>query len=291
MKGIRRRRPAIALVITIVILGAWLGTSAVASAGEVLGGITVGGVPVAGLQAKPLMTRLAPAARALERRPITLYVGDREWVRTPESMGITIDLRRSASNALMAGRSSSFSWVIQSLGSKDRRLPWVARVDQQKLTRSIQELAEVVKQDASNGDFSVAGSEVKVTPPKEGITLIAGSARRQLLKAAILPANRDRLALPVHKTAPAITLEQLERVKQQAETILQAPVDFRFEGKTFRVAAEKIAPALKVSEIGNPGADNKTLVLSADPAVLKSQIIEANPSLGRQTQLEKTHAR
>lgn len=282
MKGVRRRRPAIALVITIVILGAWLGTSAVASAGEVLGGITVGGVPVAGLQAKQLMTRLAPAARALERRPLTLYVGDREWIRTPESMGITIDLKRSASNALMAGRSNSFSWLIQSLGSKDRKLPWVARIDRERLARSITELTAAVKQEASNGDFSVAGSLVKVTPPKEGITLIPDAARRELLKAAIVPANKDRVALPVHKTDPAIKLEQLERVKQQAETILQGPVDFIFEDRLFKVAAEKIAPALKVNEVGNPGADNKSLVLNADPAVLKSQIVEANPSVNRQ---------
>lgn len=282
MKGIRRRRLAIALVTTVVVLGAWLGTSAVASAGEVLGGITVGGVPVAGLQAKGLMTRLAPAARALERRPLTLYAGDREWSRTPESMGITIDLKRSASNALMAGRSNSFSWVLQSLGSQDRSLPWVAHVDRQKLTRSLAELTAAVKVDASNGDFSLAGSEVKVTPPKEGVALIAPSARRELLKAAIFPANRDRVALPVRKTPPAITLEQLERVKQQAETILQAPVDFISEGKTFKVAAEKIAPALKVSEVKNPGNDTKSLVLSADPAVLKSQIVAANPSVSRE---------
>ena len=282
MKGIRRRRLAIALVTTVVVLGAWLGTSAVASAGEVLGGITVGGVPVAGLQAQQLITRLAPAARALERRPMILYVGDREWPRTPESMGITIDLRRSASNALMAGRSNSFSWMIQSLGSQDRELPWVARVDGKKLARSLEELAAAVKVDASNGDFSLAGSEVKLTPPKEGVTLIGASARRQVLRAALFPANGDRVALPVRKTPPAITLEQLERVKQQAEAILQAPVDFLAEGKTYRVAAEKIAPALKVSEVLNPENKTKALVLRADPAVLKTQIIAAAPQITRE---------
>ena len=282
MKGIRRRRVAIALVTSIVVLGAWLGTSAVASAGEVLGGITVGSVPVAGLQAQQLITRLAPAARALERRQMTLYVDDREWLRTPESMGITIDLKRSASNALMAGRSNSFSWVIQSLGSQNRELPWVARVDREKLDRSLETLVAAVRVDASNGDFSLAGSVVKVTPPKEGVTLIAGSARRQVLNAAIFPANGDRVALPVRRTPPAITLEQLERVKHQAEAILQAPVDFLAEGKPYRVAAEKIAPALKVSEVENPENDSKSLVLSADPAVLKSQIIAAAPSITRE---------
>ena len=116
-----------------------------ASAGEVLGGITVGGVPVAGLQPEQLMTRLAPAARALERAPMILYVGDREWSRTPESMGITIDLKRSAANALMAGRSNSFSWMLQSLGSQDRSLAWVAQGRRKKLARSLEELPAAVK--------------------------------------------------------------------------------------------------------------------------------------------------
>jgi vancomycin resistance protein YoaR len=282
VKGAPRRSVAIALVTTIVVLGTWLGSTAVASAGEVLAGITVGGVPVAGLQPKPLIARLRPAARALERRPITFYAGDREWLRTPESMGITIDLRRTASNALMTGRSNSFSWMIQSIGSQDRRLSWVVRIDKVRLGRSLQELKAAVKIDASNGDFSVEGSDVKVIPPKEGVELIPVSAQRAIVRAAIFPATGDRVALPVKKTPPAIRPEQLERVKEQAESILRAPVDFRFEGRIFRIAAEKIAPALKVNEVRHDGSENRSLVLRADPAVLKKQIAQAVPDVNRQ---------
>ncbi|MGQ0678561.1 MAG: VanW family protein [Actinomycetota bacterium] len=274
MIGFRRRKLAVALVSTIVLMGVWMGSSAVASAGEVLGGVAVGGVRVSGLQPAELMARLAPAARAVERRPLTLYVGDRAWTRTPEQMGVTVDLRRSAFNAMGAGRSSSFAWLWHSLASRERKLPWVPAVDQGRLNAAVQELVALVRIEASNGDFAVAGSEVKITPPADGIDLISSSARSLLINSSVAPTRGDRVLLPVKSTAPQIKLEQLERVKQQAEGVLSGPVEFLFQNRTLSVPAGKIAPTLKVSSsAGNAGS----LSLSVDPAILKNQIIAANP--------------
>lgn len=272
---VQRRKPAIALVCAVVLMGAWMGSSAVAGAGEVMAGVAVAGVPVSGLESGELLTRLGPAARAFDRRPMTLQVGERTWTRTPESMGITVDLNRSALNALSAGRTSSFSWMLQSLASKDHKLAWVAKVDEAGLKAAIEELTAQVKVEASNGDFKVAGSQVTIIPPEEGVGLVESSARALLLRAAVSPMPGDRVSLPVRKTAPQITLEQLQLVEQQAEAILKAPVDFLFNGRTFSVAAEKIAPALKVSEV--KAGNDQALVLSADPTVLKNQIVAAAP--------------
>ncbi|HYO00023.1 MAG TPA: hypothetical protein VEU28_10155, partial [Actinomycetota bacterium] len=128
-----RNKVALSGVLALMVLGGWMGASAVASAGEVVGGTVVGGVPVEGLEAAELMNRLAPAARALDRRPLTLVVGDREWVRSPESMGISIDLRASAQQALRAGRTSSFVWMMRTLGGGEQTLGWQPRVDQARL--------------------------------------------------------------------------------------------------------------------------------------------------------------
>lgn len=278
-----RNKRALAGVVAVMVLGGWMGATAVAGAGEVAGGTVVGGVPVAGLEATELMGRLAPAARALDRRPLTLVVGDRQWIRSPEAMGISVDLQASARQALMAGRSSSFAWMMRSLGGGGQSLEWASRVDQARFDRALEELAALVKTEASNGDFSVAGSQVNVQPPTKGYELQTEPARKALLKAALRPTAGDSVKLPVKVTDPEITSAHLERVKQQAENILKAPIDFVHDGKGFQVAADKVASALKVKVVvDEPGkAEGSTLVLEADPEVLKEKIVAANPAVNR----------
>ncbi|HVL50794.1 MAG TPA: peptidoglycan binding domain-containing protein, partial [Actinomycetota bacterium] len=205
MIGTSRRKAAVAGVVTLMILGGWVTGSAVASAGEVVGGTVVGGVPVDGLEAKQLMSRLAPAAAALQRRPLTLVVGDREWTRSPEALGISVDLRASARQALMAGRSNSFVWMMRSLGSGGQSLEWVLEIDEDRLTRAVSELETLTRSEASNGDFSVAGSTVQVQPPTKGYELLPGPARQTLVRAALKPTTSDRVELPAKVTEPDIT--------------------------------------------------------------------------------------
>ena len=282
MIGTSRRKAAVAGVVTLMILGGWVTGSAVASAGEVVGGTVVGGVPVDGLEAKQLMSRLAPAAAALQRRPLTLVVGDREWTRSPEALGISVDLRASARQALMAGRTNSFVWMMRSLGSGGQSLGWVLDIDEDRLTRAVSELEVLTRTEASNGDFSVVGSTVQVQPPTKGYELLVRPARQALVRAALRPTTSDRVELPAKVTEPDITNRELERVKQQAETILKAPVDFIHEGKSFQVAADKIAPALKVNVVDEKDASKgSTLVLQADPAILKEKIAAAAPFVNR----------
>ncbi len=276
------RRVGLAGVLTVMVLGGWIGASAVAGAGQVVGGTVVGGVPVDGLKAAELMSRLAPAARALDRRPLTLIAGDRQWQRSPESMGISVDLGASAEQALMSGRSNSFVFLMRNLGGGQHSLAWVPKVNEARFKAAIEELTNLVKSEASNGDFSVAGSTVNVKPPTKGYTLRPQQARKLLVQAALRPSGGDQVKLPVNVTDPEITANQLERVKLQAEAILKAPIAFLHEGKTFQVAAEKIAPSLKVKVVDQAGkANGSTLVLESDPEVLKEKIVAAVPTVIR----------
>lgn len=275
------RKVALAGVLSVMILGGWMGASAVASAGQVAGGTVVGGVPVHGLTADELVSRLAPAARALDRRPLTLVVGDREWQRSAESLGIFMDLRASAEAALLSGRSNSFIFIMRNFGGGRQSLEWVPRVDEARFAAALAELEGLVKSEASNGDFSVSGATVNVKPPTKGYALQAESARKVLVKAALRPSDGDRVKLPVDVTDPQVTVKQLERVKLQAESILKAPIPFVHEGNVFQVAADKIAPALKVKLVEGGGAGGNDLVLEADPEVLKEKIVAASPTVNR----------
>lgn len=273
----RFRRPLVVAVALSVIVGLWSGTAAIASAGEVVGGTILGGVPVEGLRTEELMRTLAPAARAVERRPLTLHVGERQWVRTPESLGITVDLLASARRALQVGRDSSLSWIFESFFDRRKELSWVPRIDEEVLSASVAQLAEAAGVEASNGDFEVVGSSVEVVPPSEGVSLREQEATERLVEAVVEPPAGDLVELPADITPPDITADEQLRVKQQAEEVLQAPIEFVHEGRSFTVAAENIAPALRVQVTERSGGASGDLVLSADPQILKDAVIEAAP--------------
>lgn len=282
MISVNRRHGGVAAVVVVVILGAWVGSAAASSAGAVVKGTVVGGLPVGGVEAAELMSFLAPAARAVERRPLTLVVGEREWVRSPEALGIGVDLDSSARRALGSGRDSTLSWVARSVGGVRRSLDWVPAVDRERFERALADLAELVEVEPSNGDFGVNGSVVTVTPPSDGYALLQGATREALVRAAMRPAGGDRVALPVEVSPPEITSDQLDRVKEQAESILRAPVDFVYEGRAFQVAPEHIAPSLGVKMVDGPnGSQERILVLGADPEVLKQRIVSVAPFVER----------
>lgn len=273
----QKRRPAVVIVSLCVLVGMWTGTAAIASAGEVVGGTVLGGVPVEGFEAQELAHRLGPAALAVQGRPLTLTVGDRQWIRTPEAMGITVDLEASIRRALQVGRTSSFAWLFESFFDRRKELDWVPKVDAETLEATVAELAALADQEASNGDFRVAGSSVEVQPPSQGVSLIPDETSRRLVEAAVNPGSDDVVELPAETTAPDITPEQQARVEQQAEAILSAPIEFIHDGRSFTVAAEKIAPALRVAVTERSSGESGTISLSADPETLKAAIVDAAP--------------
>ncbi|MDQ4149079.1 MAG: VanW family protein [Actinomycetota bacterium] len=278
MRRSPRQKAAIALVTTVVVLGAMLGGSAVAHAGVVLGGVSVGGIPVAGLSAPQLMARLEPAARAVERRPLTFFVGKREWVMSPERMGITVDVKATAVNALKAGRQNTLSLIFQSLSSKERKLAWVPRIDRARFAAALEELGNVVNLEASNGDVTLVGAEARVKPPTEGVELLQRPARSEILRAALSPTRNDRVALPVTITNPEIDHAEALRIQQQAQEILRLPVTFTFQSRVLNLPPEKVAPALRVRVVKDtkPGGGS-VLALQADPRALREQIVAAAP--------------
>jgi vancomycin resistance protein YoaR len=276
-----RRKSAIAGVIAIVLLGVLLGGSAVANAGEVLSGITVGGIPVGGLKGEALQGRLAPAARAMERRPLTLYVGKRQWTTSPEALGVTVDLGATAKRAFMAGRSNSLTWLVQSIGSREQKLGWVTRVDRPRMAQALRELSSRVNVEASNGNVTLTGSDVKVKAPTEGVRLISGQARRRLIGAAVRPARGDRVRLPVSTTTPEIGQEEAVRIQQQAQAILRAPAEFTWSSRSFTLSPERVAAALRVMVVEDPKTSSASLLLQADAKALRDQIIASAPFVVR----------
>ncbi|MGH2688546.1 MAG: VanW family protein, partial [Actinomycetota bacterium] len=157
-------------------------------------------------------------------------------------------------------------------------LGWVPVVDRRALERKVERLAADVRTEAANGAVKFQGPRVVVTPPTEGITLLEDRAAEVLVEAAMRPAQEDRLALPVKIVKPTIDGGEVEAVRVQAQTVLSAPVDFRFRDQTATLPPERVAAALKV-EVKAAGRGDQELALGIDPEELRRQLVAVAPTL------------
>ncbi len=279
MKSPSRRRLTVA-VVAVVLLGSLIGSNAAAATNEVLPGVTLGGIPVSGLSRAGLGARISPAAKAIESRPMILYVGKREWSITPRSFGITVDVPRTTALALRTGRNGPFDWLFHTVGLKKANLQLVPHVDATRLAASLRNLAQDVKVQASNGEVSLDGSKVAIKSPSEGVDLVVESAKRQIVAATLRPRSSNRLGLPVTLTAPSIGEKEVAKIEHQANGILASPVDFAFESRTISLDPVAVAASLRVKLVTGAGQGD-SLLLEADPDELRRQIVKVDPAVER----------
>lgn len=277
----RRPRAYTLALLGVVLIGSLLGAQAASQADVVLPGVSVGGIPVAGLESAELVARLETPARAIERRQMTLVAGDRSWRISPLDLGVRVDVRRSAEGAFEAGREDVAHWVSRTFGGGDRRLSWVPSVDRGRLYRALGQLSRQINLEAANGDVRFEGSNVVVRPPVEGVTLLERPAAHMLLRAAITPPIGDRLVLPTRITHPSIGRREVARIETQARLILSAPVTFTFHSRRLSLPPARVAATLRVRAVPAPGRREGSdhLVLEADPEKLRKQIVAVAPWL------------
>jgi vancomycin resistance protein YoaR len=269
-------------LVAVVFVGGVLASLAAGQAEAVLKGVIVGGIPVSGLDADELMARLRAPANAIQDRQMTLMAGTRSWATTPVAAGITVDLGATAERALRVGRENPARWVGRTFGGKEVHLTWVASVDRRALEQRVARLASDVRLEAANGQITFQGSNVVVTPPSEGVTLIEDDAARVLVKAAMRPPRDDRLMLPVTITKPTIDARDVEMMQAQAQAILTAPVDFIFRDQRASLPPDRVAAALKVEVVpAEQRAQDEELALRVDPEELRRQLVAVAPALER----------
>lgn len=278
MKLSRRRKVAIGLTLTIVMLGVLLGGVAAAQDDRVMRGVKVNGIPIAGMSATQVKERLRVAARVSELRPMTLVVGDRKWSRSPSEMAISNDLTSTAIRALAAGRDNPLDWVLHTIGVRVDDLPWATSVEKPAFDSAIEALAAEVNIKASNGEVLLEGTNVVARPPSVGVELIQKVASKLLIEAA--SRAKKTVALPVSTSTPDVGEDQVERVRLEAEELLAR--DFTFHHAETNATAvlprEALAKVLRTHVSGDDLSPAK-LELSIDPVALEEQLISLMPGV------------
>lgn len=267
----RSRLVAVTAVMATVALVGGAGIAAASQQARVMPGIFVAGIRLEGLPASEVVRRLDMAARIAENRPISMQVGDRVWVRTARDFGIKVDIPETAKRVMSVGRQNPLSWLFHTLDVRETQLAFVTNVNGAALKAVVAELAVAVRKEASNGEIKFEEGKVVAISPNDGVELFTDEAER-LLQLKVLDVRNGTLRLPSKTTPSSVTVEELERVRAQAERLLGTRVSMRLGDKTFELSATSIARTLRVVTV-----NSAHLVLEIDPAALREQIVAAAP--------------
>jgi vancomycin resistance protein YoaR len=261
-----RRFLAVALGALVLVYGAAVVGERAAFAGQVLPGVRLPGVKVAGLGQDSARHAIAAQARWLERRPLALVAAGRRERLHPGSVGLRVNDEATTRAVLAAGRDGNP--LDQAVGPVRRRLDpvqvsWRLSYDARRLDRLLAGLAEDVDEAPRNGDLRFAGARVERVPPRPGI-LLDRAASRRLIAAALGDRPSGPLELPVRRTEPPVNQPDVNAAAAAAQRLLAAPPRVKAGTTTLTLPPERLATALRAQPRGS------ALVLAIDPGALRA---------------------
>jgi vancomycin resistance protein YoaR len=240
-------------------------------AGDVMPGVDVEGVDVAGKSEDDAFAELSALAAQLETEPLRATLGDRELVADSSLLEMNVDELATLQAARHAGRSRNP--IEQTLGSVLRRF----RADEVPLKVTYSEpgfegVLDGWEREAANGgvegSLQFDGTNVIPVEPVGGTGLLRDEAE-ELLAAELTSPRRDAVTLPVGDVTPKITSAEVARAAERARELLTGNHDIVTNGVTVSITPEQLVTALATR------AEGTSLELTIDPEKLRAALGDA----------------
>jgi vancomycin resistance protein YoaR len=251
MRTVRWARLAAVALGAVLLAAIVLGLAFAGSSDRLAAGVTVAGAKVAGLRLDEAEEKLSKRAAGLASVPVTFTAGEYRWRATPEALDVTVDWRETITRAGDAG-----SWPLPFRGLKRIVLRFfgtdvapVADVFEAGLAYELSRLATAVDTSARSAAIVLSGRTPRIVPAVEGAKLDQAAAREVVVK-ALAGFEREPVALPVARTAPSVTAEELEPVLAQVRTALSAPVRFGWGDTRWSIGPDEVAKLLRLPADG-----------------------------------------
>ena len=246
-------------------------------AGDVMPGVDVDGLGLAGADEDAAYAEISTLAAQLESEPLRATIGDRELLADATVLALDVDELATLRAARHAGRSGNP--IEQTLGTALRRL----RADDVALRVSyndagIDSILEGWQHETAaggvEGNLRFEGTRVIEVEPRGGTGLLRDEARRRLVAELHSP-GRDAVALPVGDIDPQISRAEVARAAAQARELLTGTHELVTETATLTIAPEQLAPALRTT------IDGERLELAVDADALRSSLGAALAAMER----------
>ena len=234
-----------------------------ADATRVVPGVSASGVSVGGLDGPGLHAQLELAAGAFSSQIVVVRSADRIWTATHGEIGVALDVKRGADEALAIGHSGGLVERARDIaaaasGRLDIGWPrWVA--DRSRLEAFVGRVASEVDEPALDGAVAISADGVKITRPRAGTQVDRGRLRDALLVAR---SEATSVPLVVSVLQPDVD-EAGMRDAQESAVAAFAPMTVRAGSESVTVDAWRIAQTVRIDRVDVDGSDRLVAALDA----------------------------
>lgn len=228
----RARRPLLLVLLALAPLVALLlvfGADRAVRAGEVLRGVSAGGIVLAGSDRAGAHRAITELGDKLRAEPLRLRLRDQTFELPPHDINFRVDADETASRALAAGRTGGFVmdlgfWLARFRSPVD--IEPVASIDRAALDKLLGEWeAKAIVDPPFEGAIIVERSgAVKPDYPRAGYGIDRDAAAR-LIEDALRRPRQGEVSLPLLKIAPRLANAAVDRALEQARALVAGPVD------------------------------------------------------------------
>lgn len=207
---------AVALLFVLSAAGAfafWGTVSAETKEQTVFPGVSVHGVPLAGLDQNGCLDKLAELDQQLRNTTITLRLDDKTWPVKLGQLGVSLDIHAITSKAYVVGREGFIvnQWIerrrIEQYGLQ---IPLQTVVSDEELQQAVSELTgDVVKPPKDAGFIITERDTVELVPEEPGFAVDYVSLKEALLNSIDRPGHVT-IDIALEEVSPAHTLDEVE---------------------------------------------------------------------------------
>jgi len=219
-----------------------------ASSQNIIGGLSMAGVPLGGVPAAEAKRRLAERAQKLASEKLQLELSGKTAVVPVADLGLDLSVEVSVTRALgvarNAGTLSNALRYLRSLGGAEV-LPAVVRMDRARFAAALGEAeSELVEDLPRLGSIVIEGANARAVPAAPGRKIMLDAALAACAGAVALGQTGKAVALQVHSVTPVLAPGTLERALALATRALSRPVTLETDGRRLEVAPAQLGELL-----------------------------------------------
>ena len=235
---------------------------------RVLGGVEVAGIALGNMSEREALHTITDLGVRLTAQPIHAHAGTTELTVDPSTVGYHVDAAATIRNARRQGRATNpldaLSGTILRRIRADR-VQLVVRYDRTRMAAVIDSWVGATGKGLVDGGLRFDNGQVAEIRPRRGIGIDRTEAERRVI-ATMSVGSTEIGPLRIGRTAPAVTLAQVNDAARRARRLLSAPVIVTSGATQITFTPAQVAATLRTQIHG------RRLELSVDDIALRAAI-------------------
>lgn len=210
--------------------------------GRIYPGVLVAGVELSGKtkeQAQKALVDIKPP-------PLVLTAGQKEFVFSPDVLGIEYDAEDSVNRAYLLGRKDGLlantkeKWTAL---LRKTNLPLVVKIENEALEQQIASISGQVSQEPFEPSIEIQNKKVVVNPGKEGYVVDKEKLTSEMLNSLSFT-DTSLIQVPFQKISPQLSQEEAEMLRKRAEKLVGKKLQIKFEYEVFSYSDRELVNLL-----------------------------------------------